>query len=288
MDDWKSEAKRLKFQCNKSWVDIATILRYNFPSKTEHQVIETIRSFIRKQPEYKKVNPDKPRIVGVVGDLHCPFNHNNYLQFLIDTFKEWKVTDVVFIGDIVDLHAISRHQTEPSAKGAEREYQLALYELSKYVKAFPKAKVTYGNHDDIPKRQIATLGMPESFLKTFKDLWNLPNGWEVDNHFIIDDVLYHHGLGSCGINGAINKALNERMSVVQGHEHSSFKIDYRANQKDIIFGLSCGCGVDNSAYAFNYGKFASKKPVLGTAIIKSSSEAYLVAMPERYFRTPGK
>ena len=227
---------------------------------------------------------DKPRIVGVVGDLHAPFTHKGYLPFLIDTFKTWGVTDVVFAGDIVDLHAISRHQTEPSAKGAEREYQMAYDVLQEYVKAFPIAKVVLGNHDCIPSRQVATLGMPEVFLKSFHELWGLPEEWEIDNHFIIDNTLYHHGLGASGQNGAINKALNERMSVVQGHQHSSFQIEYRANQRDIIFGISCGCGVDNSAYSFNYGKYAIKKPILGTAIIKSSSEAYIVPMPEDYFR----
>lgn len=277
---WKQEAEELFFTQKRTMTDTAKEVAriYNW------KYCDTI---FRRVQKHLQRNAPLSRIVGVVGDLHCPFNHPNYLQFLINTFRDEKVNEVVFIGDIVDLHAISRHQTETSAKGAEREYLMALEELEKYKDAFPVAKVCLGNHDEIPRRQAATIGMPESFLKTFKNLWDLPDEWEISDHFIIDDVLYHHGLGSCGINGAINKALNERMSVVQGHEHSSFKLDYRANQKDIIFGLSCGCGVDNSAYAFNYGKYAAKKPVLGTAIIKSKSEAYLVPMGESYFRTLG-
>ena len=265
-------------------------------SPNVQNAIDELERVVRKQTEQidkldgcrsdtKIYNPiDKPRIVGVVGDLHAPFTHKGYLPFIQDTFEEWGVTDVMFIGDIVDNHAISRHQTETSAKGAEREYQMAYDVIQTYVKAFPKARVCLGNHDDIPNRQAATLGLPTVFMNQFKSLWGLPEDYEVANHFIIDDVLYHHGLGASGQNGAINKALNERMSVVQGHQHSSFQLEYRANQKDIIFGISCGCGVDNSAYAFNYGKYAIKKPILGTAIIKSSSEAYIVPMPEDYFR----
>jgi len=226
---------------------------------------------------------DAKRVVGVIGDLHCPFEHKGYIEFLKDTFEKHKVTDVVFIGDICDNHAISRHQTEPSAKGATREYEMAYESLRPFVEAFPKAMLCHSNHDSIPERQIATLGMPTVFIKKFKDLWGLPDTWEYERYFIIDDVYYHHGLGANGINGAINKALNERMSVVQGHQHSVFNIEYRANARDLIFGMSVGCGVNNDLYAFEYGKFAPRKPVLGCGIVKSSSEALLVPMGLKYF-----
>lgn len=289
MQTWKDEAKELRFIDNCSWTETADIIRRKyFPNEPQQTIHERVRGYLRNAPEYKgekRIFGERPRIVGTIGDLHCPFNHPNYLSFLLDTFDKWNVTDVIYIGDVVDLHALSRHQTEPVAKGVVSEYNLAIKELHKYYEAFPKARICIGNHDKIPERQAATLGMPEIFLRSFRDLWELPEGYEVDNHFIIDDVMYHHGTNACGINGAINKALNERMSVVQGHEHSSFKIDYRANARDIIFGCSCGCGVDNTAYAFEYGKLAPRKPILGTAIIKSSSEAYLVPMGAEYFRS---
>jgi hypothetical protein len=237
---------------------------------------------------FRLANDRNGTVVGVVSDLHAPFIHPNYLPFLLDTFNENKVTDIVFIGDIVDNHAISRHMTEPSATGAYYEYQNALESLMPYLNAFPKARLCLGNHDAIPERQIATLGMPEIFLKSFRDLWGLPSKWEIDISFIIDDVLYHHGLGASGVNGAINMALTQRMSTVQGHEHSSLKVDYKANQRDMIFGMSVGCGVDNKAYAFEYGKFSKNKPILGTGIVKNSSHAFVVPMGTEYFRTIGE
>lgn len=314
MNDWKKIAEQMYFDDHftmKAISEVITHIPYRTIQKSLQRnprykanvqnAIDELERVVKKQVEqldkldateywigkqWKDSNTTiigQKMVIGIIGDLHAPFTHKGYIHFLKDTFEQWGVNTIIYIGDIVDNHAISRHQTETSAKGAEREYQMAYDVIQEYVKAFPKARVCLGNHDDIPNRQAATLGLPTVFMNQFKSLWGLPEDYQIANHFIIDDVLYHHGLGASGQNGAINKALNERMSVVQGHQHSSFQLEYRANQKDIIFGISCGCGVDNSAYAFNYGKYAIKKPILGTAIIKSSSEAYIVPMGEQYF-----
>jgi len=282
MVDWKIETTDLK-QRGYSWSEVAAEIQPFFPDLDRQQVLEKVRGHIRRTNKTSKV-VGKDKVVGIIGDLHAPFIKDTYIDFIKDTFKQYKVTDVVFIGDIVDLHAVSRHMTEPSAKGAHQEYIMAYEALRPYIKAFPKAKVCKGNHDNIVERQIATLGMPAVFMKDFKELWGLPDDWEIDSQFIIDNVFYHHGLGAGGVNGAINKALNERMSVVQGHQHSIFNIEYRANQRDIIFGMSVGCGVDNTAYSFEYGKYMARKPVLGCGIVNSSSEAHLVPMPLSYFK----
>ena len=286
--DWKIKAQQLH-QEKAEWSTIyETIISEYFPDiknyKERKTIEDRIRSYIRRLPEYEAKHETKQKIIGVIPDLHAPFIHPNFIDFLKDTFKEHKVTDYVFIGDIVDLHAVSRHMTEPSAKGAHQEYVMAYEALRPYVKAFPKAKMCKGNHDNIVERQIATLGMPPVFMKNFKELWGLPDTWDIDSQFIIDDVFYHHGLGAGGINGAINKALNERMSVVQGHQHSVFNIEYRANARDIIFGMSVGCGIDNTAYSFEYGKYMARKPVMGCGIVVSSNEAKLVPMGSQYFR----
>ena len=290
MQNWKSEARRLKFIDGGSWTEVAAIIRARYFQDEEPQKIhEKVRSYLRGTQEYRTVKqgstPEQSTVVGVISDLHSPFIKDSYFDFVKDTFKQHKVTDVVFIGDIVDLHSISRHMTEPSARGAHQEYVMAYEALRPFVKAFPEAKVCRGNHDNIVERQMATLGMPAVFVKSFKELWGLPDTWEIDSQFIIDNVFYHHGLGAGGVNGAINKALNERMSVVQGHQHTVFNIDYRANQRDIIFGMSVGSGIDNTQYSFEYGKYNSRKPIIGCGIVRSSSDAQLVPMPEHYFRT---
>ncbi|MBE6061861.1 MAG: hypothetical protein E7215_17120 [Clostridium sulfidigenes] len=53
--DWKNEAKTLRFEQNKSWTDIAKILKDKgyFPNVELHRTKERIRGYIRSLPEYK-------------------------------------------------------------------------------------------------------------------------------------------------------------------------------------------------------------------------------------------
>ena len=226
----------------------------------------------------KQLNRWKPtnKVIGVIGDVHLPFEHENYLQFCVETFKKWNVTDVIFIGDLIDNHAISRHTTEIDAYGGYTEYRMAKEKLQAWKMAFPNAKLVKGNHDTIPTRQAKTLSLHYGFLKTFKEAWELD--WEVSDEFIIDGVIYTHGLSSGGINGSLNYAQKRRLSCVLGHKHSIAGCRYSDNGIDKIFALDVGCGINSKEYAFRYGKTMPHKPVLGAGIVISSEEAYFIPM----------
>ncbi|MDD4564821.1 MAG: hypothetical protein PHE79_05020 [Eubacteriales bacterium] len=51
---WKKEAEQLKFDEHKSWAEIVEELKHYFPKKTDIQVRETIRAYIRRLPRYKE------------------------------------------------------------------------------------------------------------------------------------------------------------------------------------------------------------------------------------------
>ena len=233
-------------------------------------------SNIRNRP-YKKV-------VGAFGDTHIPFNHPKYLDFIRDTFYKHGVTDIVCMGDLVDNHAISRHQSDPDAMGAIDEYTDAKIEVSKFVKEFPVVKYVIGNHDAIPQRQVATLGMPSVFIKDYHELWGLPYDWEISDEHIIDGVCYIHGIGAGGKDGAYNLAIKKRMSTVIGHAHAFAGVKYQANRMSLIYGANCGCGVDNESYAMAYGKHFVNRAIMGCCIIYSSTNAIFVPMSQEYFR----
>jgi hypothetical protein len=227
---------------------------------------------------------ERPEVVGVIGDTHFPFVHPNYINFLKDTFKKYGVTRIVHIGDLVDYHAISRHQTETDAVDAMTELRLARVQIDLYTTTFKRVDVMLGNHCLIPIRQAATLGIPREFLKGFKELWKLPDGWKVHEQLIISDVLYEHGINALGANGALNKAVNAMQSCVIGHAHSGGGCQYKSNSKSIIFGLNVGCGVDIDAYAFAYGKYSKNRETLGCGIVFDNANAIFVPMGDRYFR----
>lgn len=278
MMDWKQEAKALRDK-GLSVDEIAVKLAPQRPELTLLQVRQRVQDAFRVRKKVKPID-----VIGVIGDVHCPFNHPNYLQFCIDTFKRYGVNQVVCIGDLVDNHAISRHPTEPNARGAYDEYDRALTEVGKYIKAFPKVKLCAGNHDDIPYRQAATLGIGDRFLKSFSELWQLPKTWEIADEFILNNVLFKHGIGFSGENAAMLAAKRECMSVVVGHLHSNAGVKYLANKRDLIFGMSVGCGIDVAAYAFAYGKHTPQRPILGCGIVFNSSHAEFVPMGGEYFR----
>lgn len=287
MTNWKKEAERLRFGEGRSWNEMACLLQPNFVGMGVRDIREAIRGYIRSTPRYKTTHPRRVlrSTTGIFGDVHAPFNHPNYLEFVKDTFKQFNVKDVICTGDLVDHHALSRFQSDPSAKGAYDEFDASYNEIHKFVKAFPKLKMCIGNHDYIPERQAATVGIGSRYLKSFSELFDLPKTWEIAEEFIIDNVLYKHGLNCLGKDGAINAAINERMSTVIGHSHSFGGCKYSANKRSIIFGMNVGCGIDIQAYAFAYGKNARFRPTLGCGIVFNDSYAIFVPMGKEYFRS---
>ena len=286
--EWKIKATQLHKE-KAEWSKIyEVIINDYFPNiqndKERTKVKDRIRSFIRRLPEYEAKHEAKQEVVGIIPDTHMPFCHPNFIHFLEDTFKEHRVTKIVHIGDLCDNHAISRHPTETDASDPNTEYELAMKNVEIYTRAFPKVSLCLGNHDLIPQRQAASLGIPCQFVKSMKELWNLPKGWEVDEQYIINNVKYEHGINWGGKTGALNKAVAQMQSCVIGHYHSQGGCQYSSNAKSIVFGLATGCGVDIDRYAFRYGKYNKNREVMGCGIVFSDSNALFVPMDDRYFR----
>lgn len=54
MEDWKKEAKRLKFEENKSWTQVAEAIAPYFPELDKQQRFEKVRGALRQTDTYKK------------------------------------------------------------------------------------------------------------------------------------------------------------------------------------------------------------------------------------------
>lgn len=189
----------------------------------------------------------------VVGDLHEPFTRPEYLQFCISMREKWNCDEVVFIGDILDNHYSSYHETDPDGHSAGREFELAKANVLKWYDAFPYAKVTEGNHDIIPNRKAMTAGLSAKWIKPIGEVLSVPN-WEFGESFYIDDVLYCHGIGR----KARNRSRQDMISIVQGHYHSESYIEWTVGKKFKVFALQVGCGMDDKSFAAAYGKHFAK------------------------------
>lgn len=272
--DWKAEAERLKFDEGLSWKEVYTALAPCFPQLSAKQIEEKIRGYLRTVDRYKPTYP-----LGVFSDMHEPFGHPDFPYWLKETFSKHKVQKVVCLGDGIDSHAISNHDREPCAYGAYTEMDMAIQRLKIYYALFPEVVYIPGNHDQRISRMAAKMGIGQRFLKPLHDILEMPEGWQVvEDEIIIDDVLYTHGENCGGINGAVNKAIRERMSVCIGHQHSFGGVQYNVNKRDRIFGMNVGCGINEEAYAFAYGKHARQRCTLGCGIVHSASEAQFVPM----------
>ena len=244
-----------------------------YPEYTEHQFWERVHGIVRCRK-----NKPKQKVYGCFSDTHAPFDNPDYLPFLVETFKKFGVTDYLCLGDLVDFHVLSKYKAEPQAMDAYRELDKAIETVERYVKAFPNCKMTLGNHDIRPEKLAASVGIGARLLRSYKELIGLPKTWELAYEFVVDGVLYKHGINCLGKDGAINTAIQERMSTVIGHSHSFGGIKYVANAKNTIFGMNIGCGIDTEAYAFAYGRHDKYSPTLGCGIVFGSDYAIYVPM----------
>lgn len=204
-----------------------------------------------------------------VGDIHEPVSRAGYLQFNKDLAKQYDVDTIVFIGDLVDWHAISFHAHNPNCAGASDEYELALQKIQYWYRAFKKYRVyvCIGNHDARPKRLAESVQIPAKLLRNYNEQWKTP-GWKWVTSVVIDKVFYCHGHGKGGgINPAYNTAKNMGMSVVLGHSHSRGGIKWLVNPLRRWFGMDTGCGVDDKAFAFAYAKEQAYRSVLSSGIV---------------------
>lgn len=197
----------------------------------------------------------------VIGDLHEPFCLEGYLSFCKKMYKKHKCNKVVFIGDIIDSHYSSYHETDPDGMSAGDELTLAKKKIRKWYKTFPKADVVIGNHDRIVMRKAFSGGIPKIWIKDFTDVLEVAS-WNFVDRVVYDDVQYLHGEGGT----ARTKCRADMMSTVQGHLHTQCYTEWYVGAKFKVFGCQVGCGIDHDSYAMAYAK-RGKKPAIGCAVV---------------------
>ena len=210
---------------------------------------------------------DKNNVL-VIGDLHAPFILENYLEHCRAQQEKFNCGTVVFIGDLIDGSSWSYHEHNPDGMGQSEEISAAQSQLNDWFQVFPEAKVTLGNHDLLIIRKMRTIGLSGKFMKDFGEIWGAPKTWEFGHEFFLNGVKYIHG----DKGNAIKVAKETRISTVQGHLHTQAFVEWSVSEKDRLFGLQVGCGLDRKAYAFEYAKPFPKKPVIGCAVVVDSGK----------------
>ena len=207
----------------------------------------------------------KERRLLICGDLHCPFDLDSYLPFLLETYEKWNCNQIIMIGDAIDNHYSSFHPTDPDGYGGGQELDRAIARLSRYRDAFAKIcdkkiSICIGNHDRLIMRRAFDSDIPARWIKSYNEV--LGTTWNWLESIVYDDVLYEHGEGG----QAKSKAKNNMMSSVCGHTHTEAYCLWYVGKKYRVFGMQVGCGVDWESYATAYAR-NFKKQAIGCGVV---------------------
>jgi metallophosphoesterase superfamily enzyme len=246
------EKQTFKIKLDKDFKTSQDVFKNAFLDNSNYE-IKSIESF-------KKALKVKNNVL-VIGDLHEPFCLNGYLEHCVETYNKYKCTEVVFIGDIIDNHASSYHETDPDGYNAGKELKLAIQRIKQWYNAFPKATVIIGNHDRIIMRKAYSAGVSKMWIKDYSEVLGVP-GWNFVESIEIDNVLYIHGEGG----EARARVRRDLQSIVQGHLHTKCYVDWIVGSKFKLFGMQVGCGIDHKQYAMAYAK-ENAKPAIACGVV---------------------
>ncbi len=205
-------------------------------------------------------------------DLHIPFEHQDALAFATYVDRMWfpgNGRTVVFLGDEVDSHSISRHMPDPDGRSPRDELAEAKLRLGDWYRAFPTAHICVSNHTARPWKRAYEAGLPKEFMRSVSEVYEAPVGWKWADRWLIDGVVFEHGENVSGPMGALNAAKQNQCSTVIGHLHSFGGVVHADSFNSKMWGMNTGCLINLDSYAFHYAKTYRNKPTLGCGVIKN-------------------
>lgn len=202
-----------------------------------------------------------------ISDMHIPYQHPDTFKFLQALKEKYEPTRVVCVGDEVDKHAMSFHDSDPDLSSAGDELEASIKELKKLYKIFPVMDLVDSNHGSMVYRKGKHHGIPRKYLRDYGEVLEAPKGWvwHMDLTLILPDgneCYVHHGLSK-----DVAKVVTQRgVCVVQGHYHTEFRVCYSGNPNSLLWGMNVGCSIDKESLAFAYDRTNLGRPVLGHGI----------------------
>jgi len=236
----------------------------------------------------------------VISDLHAPYHHPDSLEFLKALKRKYKFGWVVCIGDELDNHAMSFHDSDPDLSAAGDELKKGREFLWELEKVFPIVDLVDSNHGSMHYRKGKAHGFPRHMLLGYKDVIfgehlpdgtiarNRGDGWRWRPHFTRNicgkDVYFVHGM-------SVSTKRNVEMigmNFVQGHHHGTFEIVNNGTPLELNWGMTVGCLIDDASLAFAYNKNTLKRPIIGCGSILDGQPKLLPMILEKGGRWNGE
>ena len=225
----------------------------------------------------------------LISDMHIPYHHPDALEFLQHLKEKYSPTRIICLGDELDKHALSFHDSDPDLPSAGDELRASLPVIKQLREMFPVMDILESNHGSLLYRKANHHGIPRQYLKSYNDVLGVDDSWRWHYDMTIElpngMLCYlHHGKNV----NVVKTSQTMSMCGVQGHYHESFKIDYWANPVNLYWGMQCGCLIDDSRYAFNYNNVNLKRPIIGTGLIVDSLPVLEPMVLDSYGRWNGR
>jgi hypothetical protein len=193
--------------------------------------------------------------------------HPDTLPFLKALKAKYKFDKVICIGDEVDNHAISFHDSNPDLPSAGEELKRAIESLKPIYKLFPDVTVVESNHGSLVYRKALANGLPKAVFRSYNEIIDAPKGWEWKFDTIektpLGDVYFCHG--KSGSPGKL--ASSYGLSCVQGHFHEKAQITYISTPDKLMFDAHTGCLADDKSLALEYNKVNPRRPIVSLIVI---------------------
>lgn len=196
--------------------------------------------------------------------MHYPYNQADILQFLAALNKKYKFDKVISVGDELDFHALSFHDSDPDLMSAGDELETSINRLKPLYKLFPEIDLVDSNHGSMVYRRQKAHGIPRRAIKSYRDVLEAPRGWKWHDDLTISlndgsKVYVCHGRQKNGL--SLSQSMG--MSCVQGHYHENFEVRYWGNSLGLNWSMMVGCMIDKDSLAFAYNKLNLKRPIIG-------------------------
>ena len=262
-------------------------------SKTDRE-LKNQRATVKPQPDDDVGDtsfiPKCAQRILVIPDLHAPYQHPDTLKFLRAVKAEMQPDLVVSLGDELDYHAMSFHDSDPNLDSAGAELERGKRFLRRLLAEFPQVLVCHSNHGSMTYRRAKAHGIPVQLVRRYRDIvfpgldasgWSWADAWKVNTP--LGTVMFKHQSS-----GILADAAHNGCNLVVGHNHGNFSVEYCASSAHLYYGCYSGCLVDKDSLAFAYGRLSKNKPIIGCTLILNGRPTLVPMVLKENGRWQGK
>ena len=161
------------------------------------------RVLLKPQPDDDIGNtsfiPKVAECIMVIPDIHAPYQHPDTVAFLTTVKAQFNPDLVVDLGDELDYHAMSFHDSDPNLDSAGVELEKGKEFLNELHQHFPQVLVCHSNHGSMQFRRAKAHGIPVQLIKKYRDVifpehgapeWSWSHNWRINTP--LGEVLFKH------------------------------------------------------------------------------------------------